>query len=468
MTSPSTPAAPRPSGAGATTVAIIPARGGSKGVAGKNVRRVGGVPLVARAVRSCLATDRIQVTYVSTDDPQIAEVAAAAGAEVIWRPGELAGDQASSESALLHGLDAIGFHGELPETVVFVQCTSPFIDPADLDRAVELIQADQADSVFSGVATYEFLWRDADGDGEPVSGAMVGQNHDAAVRPRRQDRRPHVRETGAFYAMTAAGLRRHAHRFFGRIHCVLVAAETGIEIDTPAELALAQALAPVIDRQSDDLGEIEAVITDFDGVHTDDRASIDQFGTESVRVSRTDGMGVARLRRAGVPFLIVSTERNPVVAARAAKLGVEVVSDVADKASVVLDWLAARGIDPVRAVYVGNDANDLGALGVVGWPVAVADARPEVLRAARLVLSRPGGDGAVREVCDLVLGSRRDRGVTGEPTDERTGAHAGRHTDENVSPAAIRSPGRADVTGPPPPGTGSAGSRPVPVPAGSV
>src|SRR6185312_17413 len=127
--------------------------------------------------------------------------------------------------------------------------------------------------------------------------------------------------------MTTTGLRRHRHRFFGRVRCVLVPDETAIEIDTPAELALAQALAAVLDRQSADLGDVEAVITDFDGVHTDDRASVDQNGTESVRVSRTDGLGVARLRRAGVPFLIVSTERNPVVAARAAKLGVEAFSD---------------------------------------------------------------------------------------------------------------------------------------------
>jgi N-acylneuraminate cytidylyltransferase len=153
-------------------------------------------------------------------------------------------------------------------------------------------------------------------------------------------------------------------------------------------------------------------------------------------------MGVARLRRAGVPFLIVSTERNPVVAARGAKLGVEVISGVQDKATVVLDWLTARGIDPTRTVYVGNDVNDLPALEVVGWPVAVADANPEVLRAARLVLSRPGGGGAVREICELVLEGRRA---------------------ETVS-----RPESAVASEPPQPGSESAGPRPAPVPAGSV
>jgi N-acylneuraminate cytidylyltransferase len=406
---------------------------------------VGGISLVARAVAACLAAERIQATYVSTDDPQIAEVASAAGAEVIWRPRELAGDQASSESALVHALDVMGRHDVEPTTAVFVQCTSPFIDPADLDRAVSLIEAEQADSVFSGVSTYEFLWGDAHHTADPASGAMTGINHDPAVRPRRQDRSPHVRETGAFYAMTTIGLRRHGHRFFGRIRCVLVPDETAIEIDTPAELALAQALAAVLDRQSADLSEVAAVITDFDGVHTDDCASVDQHGIESVRVSRADGMGVARLRRVGLPFLIVSTERNPVVAARAAKLGVEVFSDVRDKAAVVLDWLAKRGIDPARTAYVGNDVNDLPALEVVGWPVAVADANPEVIRAARLVLSRPGGAGAVRELCELLLEAR--------PTSE-----SGRLSRSGLEAASVR----------PTPSTGSAGSRLEPVPAGSV
>jgi N-acylneuraminate cytidylyltransferase len=116
-------------------------------------------------------------------------------------------------------------------------------------------------------------------------------NHDAAVRPRRQDRTPHIRETGAFYAMTTGGLRRHGRRFFGRIRCVLVPAESSIEIDTPAELALAKALAPVLDRQSGDLGEVEAVVTDFDGVHTDDSASVDQHSIKSVRAAAPTGWG---------------------------------------------------------------------------------------------------------------------------------------------------------------------------------
>jgi N-acylneuraminate cytidylyltransferase len=176
---------------------------------------------------------------------------------------------------------------------------------------------------------------------------------------------------------------------------------TAVDIDHLHDLTLAGALAQVVEPPQEI--EVDAVITDFDGVHTDDSATIAQDGRESVRVSRADGLGVERLRSLGIPLLIVSKEINPVVAARAAKLGVEVVHGVDDKRPVVCDWLAANGIPLDHAAYLGNDINDLGPMGVVGWPVAVADAHPAVRQAARLVLTRPGGYGAVRELCDLVI-----------------------------------------------------------------
>jgi len=141
-------------------------------------------------------------------------------------------------------------------------------------------------------------------------------------------------------------------------------------------------------------------------VHTDDRVRIDQDGIESVAVSRSDGMGVSLLRAAGIPFLILSTEANPVVAARGRKLGVEVRQGAADKAAVLRDWAAGRGIPLSRIAYLGNDVNDLGCLELVGWPVAVPDAHPLVLSAARVVLDRPGGAGAVRDLAERVLAGR--------------------------------------------------------------
>ena len=391
-----------------STVAIIPARGGSKGVPGKNLRPVGGVPLVARAVRTCLAADRIDAAYVTTDDPAIADVARRAGAEVIVRPTDLSGDTATSEAALDHAVGVVTERDRQPEVIAFVQCTSPFINPDDLDRAVEMITAGRADSVLSAIETYEFLWRDADPAVAAGSGPMIGQNHDAGYRPLRQQRRPDFRETGAFYVMRTAGFLTHRHRFFGRTGVVNVSEFGSLEIDTVEELHLADAISGVLEKaRPQELPiDVDAVITDFDGVHTPDTAYVDAHGNESVQVSRGDGLGVERLRKAGVPFLILSKETNPVVRGRAAKLQVDVLDAIEDKATALQKWLADIGVSAERAAYVGNDVNDLGPMSVVGWPIAVPDAHPDVLAAAKIVLSAPGGRGAVRELCDRVLAAR--------------------------------------------------------------
>jgi YrbI family 3-deoxy-D-manno-octulosonate 8-phosphate phosphatase len=378
-------------------LAVVPARGGSVGVPLKNLEKVGGTPLVARAVAACLQAELIDEVVVSTDHDRIAEVAANAGARVVHRPADISGSTASSESAVLHALSE--GPGEDPEIVLLVQCTSAFIDPADLDAAIAKVVAGEADSVFSGTETYEFVWT---GDGQ-------GVNHDPATRPRRQDREAQFRETGAFYVMRTAGLREHGHRFFGRIAVQQVPLEHAVEVDTPEDLKIVRALAPVVDRPLPI--DVDAVVTDFDGVHTDDRAFVDSDGRELVAVSRSDGMGFSLLKRAGVKLLVLSTEQNPVVAARARKLDVPVLQGLATKHEALSEWIASEGLDAQRVAYVGNDVNDLAAMSLVGWPVAVPDAHPRVRAAARVVLSTPGGAGAVRELSDRVLAARPEAGA---------------------------------------------------------
>ncbi|GAA0397932.1 hypothetical protein GCM10009530_56990 [Microbispora corallina] len=362
------------------------------GVPLKNLEKVGGIPLVARAVGACLRAELVDDVIVSTDHDRIAEVAVDAGARVVRRPADLSGPTASSESAVLHALSE-GVD-EDPEIVVLVQCTSAFIDPADLDAAIAKVLNGEADSVFSGIETFEFVW----------TGAGQGVNHDPAVRPRRQDREPNYRETGAFYVMRTSGLREREHRFFGAVAVQPVPGTHAVEVDTPEDLEIVRALAPFVDEPLPI--DVDAVVTDFDGVHTDDRAFVDSEGREIVAVSRSDGMGVALLKRAGVKVLVLSSERNPVVAARAAKLGVPVLQGLAAKDGALREWLAAQGLDPQRVAYVGNDVNDLACMSLVGWPVAVPEAHPRVRAAARVVLSTPGGSGAVRELSDRVLAAR--------------------------------------------------------------
>lgn len=416
----SAPAAPR------RVVAVIPARGGSKGIPGKNLQIVGGVPLVARAVASAAGARGVDLVVVSTDDEEIARVARGAGAVIVDRPAAISGDTASSESAVLHALDALASSSGLAQpadVVVFIQATSPLIDPLDLDDAVSRVVGGEADVVFSAAETHAFLWRDGGGpDG------VVGVNHDRASRPRRQDRAAEYRETGAFYVMDAAGFRAAGHRFFGRVAVQIVPDRHGLDIDTPADLELARAVA-AIDEEAVDMIDVDAVVTDFDGVHTDDMAYVAADGSETVRVSRSDGHGVRLLRGAGVPVLILSAERNAVVAARGAKLGVETIHGVdgddtrGDKGDVLTAWAQRVGVPLARVAYVGNDVGDLPALRLVGWPIAVADAHPSVRAIARVVLTAPGGGGAVRELADRVIAAHRrpspDPRSAGRLTEER-------------------------------------------------
>lgn len=145
------------------------------------------------------------------------------------------------------------------------------------------------------------------------------------------------------------------------------------------------------------------LVLDFDGVLTDNFVYVDQHGIESVRCSKEDGMGLSLVRKAGLEVVILSSEENPVVARRAEKLRLPCITGVTDKTAAFRQLLAQRRVAAADAVFVGNDVNDLGCLREAGCGLVVADAHPAARRAADFVLSRPGGRGAVRELCDVLL-----------------------------------------------------------------
>ncbi|MFI2375217.1 cytidylyltransferase domain-containing protein [Streptomyces sp. NPDC018964] len=394
-------------------LAVIPARGGSKGVPAKNLAPVGGVPLVARAVRECRATRYVTDVVVSTDDQAIAAAARQAGAEVVLRPAAIAGDTATSEAAVLHAMDTHeALHGAPVDVVLLVQCTSPFLVREDVDAVAGAVVDQGADTAVTVAPFHGFVWRDgADGTDGAAAGGH-GVNHDKSFRPRRQDRPQDFLETGAAYAMDAAGFREHQHRFFGRTELVRTDPARVLEIDDPHDLARARALAPLFDAERPGAlptaDDIDAVVLDFDGTQTDDRVLIDSDGREFVSVHRGDGLGIAALRRSGLRLLILSTEQNPVVAARARKLKIPVLHGIDRKDLALKQWCEEQGIAPERVLYVGNDVNDLPCFALVGWPVAVASAHDVVRGAARAVTTLPGGDGAIREIAGWILGPSLD------------------------------------------------------------
>jgi YrbI family 3-deoxy-D-manno-octulosonate 8-phosphate phosphatase len=149
---------------------------------------------------------------------------------------------------------------------------------------------------------------------------------------------------------------------------------------------------------------VDLIVFDFDGVLTDNRVIVLEDGREGVVCNRADGLGFDMLRAAEIPTMIMSTERNTVVARRAEKLQIPVLQSVRNKKQALFDHCGEAGIDPNRIIFVGNDLNDLAVMKSVGFAIAVADAHPEVQDVAWTVLKTSGGDGVARELAESVLG----------------------------------------------------------------
>jgi YrbI family 3-deoxy-D-manno-octulosonate 8-phosphate phosphatase len=383
-------------------VAIIPARGGSKGIPQKNVRLIAGVPLLAHSIVQALRTPAVNRVVVSTDDSAIAEVARKWGADVIARPTAISEDKSPSESALLHALDHLrDTESYEPSLVVFLQATSPLRQPDDIQNSIHTLIGEQADSLFSACTVHGFVWR-ADADG------LTSVNYDYRTRPRRQDMAEHYIENGSIYVFKPWVLRHLNNRLGGKIAIYTMRHLDSFQVDEPMDLELVETVFSIQREwgKTPDLNGIKLLGLDFDGVMTDNRVLVNQDGRESVLCDRSDGWGLARLKEAGIEVVVISTEANSVVAARCRKLRIDCICSCEDKLSALQTVSLQRSLDSSEIAFVGNDVNDLECLRWVGCPIAVADASDEVKAAARLVTTKFGGRGAVREVSDWLISQR--------------------------------------------------------------
>lgn len=386
-------------------LAVIPARGGSKGIPRKNARLLAGKPLIAYNIEQALCAATVNRLVVSTDDAEIAAISRQYGAEVVWRPEQISGDSASSESALLHTLEFLQqAEGYTPDMLAFLQCTSPLTLAEDIDGTLQALLEAEADSALAVTPFHYFLWRhepQADGHFD-----AVGVNHNKRFRPLRQERSPQYLETGAVYAMRVPGFQVARHRFFGKTATYIMPPERRLEIDDLVDFEIAEVLLHQQRRRRAGHvlpDHIAALVLDFDGVFTDNHVIVFQDGREAVVCDRGDGWGLGLVKKTGLPIIVLSTEKNPVVSARCKKLGIPYRQGLEDKGRALREWLDETGFDPAQVVYVGNDSNDLPCMQQVGCVVVVADAHPSVLPEADLILTHPGGKGALREICDLII-----------------------------------------------------------------
>jgi CMP-N,N'-diacetyllegionaminic acid synthase len=219
-----------------STVAIIPARGGSRGIPRKNLVPVCGKPLLAWSIEHALGATAIDSVYVSSDCAEILAVAEAFGARPILRPAELSDDSATSESAWCHALDVIENTNGKVDVVVGIQATSPVRDANDLDAAIEQFHRESLDSLIAACEVHDFfLW-------QIVDGTAQGVNHDYRARRRRQDIQPSFLENGSFYIFKPELLRATACRLGGRIGVFRMAKHKMFQIDEPEDIALCEAV----------------------------------------------------------------------------------------------------------------------------------------------------------------------------------------------------------------------------------
>jgi len=382
-------------------LAIIPARGGSKGIPRKNLFPLLGKPLIQYTIEQALYSNLVNRVVVSTDDERVEMVARQLNAEVIKRPPELASDTASTESALIHALDYLDEKEHyVPDYVVLLQCTSPIREKQDIDNAINRIFQTNADSLLSVVPCYRFLWKENQNDGTAAS-----INYDYSRRPRRQDMENQLMENGSIYVTKNWVLRKLKNRLGGKIVTYKMDFWSSFEIDNINDLYLCEW---VIQRMMTEMRvnalpeEISLVAFDFDGVFTDNRVIVHSDGSEAVVCNRSDGLGLELLKTLGIECIILSKEKNPVTEARAKKLNMECHCGIEDKEELLNRLMEKKRIKSTNVIFVGNDINDIPVMKTVGCSVAVQDAYLDVKKAAHLILEHKGGDGAVRELCDLI------------------------------------------------------------------
>lgn len=398
-------------------LAIIPARGGSKGLPRKNIRSLAGHPLIAYSLAAGLQADSVTRTIVSTDDEEIAAVARKYGAEVPFlRPPEYAQDNSLDLPAFQHALHWLAEHESYrPDVVVQLRPTSPIRPPSLVDDAVRLLLENPAATSVRGLVPSgqnpHKMWR-VDPETHAMRNLIDVQGIAEPYNAPRQSLPPTFWQTGHIDAIRPHVILEQESMSGGQMLALMIDPRYAVDIDSLLDLHKTEWLIYNTGLDMVHPGhkrrplpeKVSLIVFDFDGVMTDNRVWVDADGREMVAANRSDSLGLEILRdRSALQVFVISKETNPVVAARCRKMNVPMLQAVDDKASALRQLLAEKGIDPAEVIYMGNDTNDLPCFPLAACAVAPADAQPQVLFEADIILRSDGGRGAVRELCDMLL-----------------------------------------------------------------
>ena len=376
-------------------VAIIPLRKGSKGMPGKNKKKLLGRPLFSWALGAAIFSELDEV-YVFTDDE---EILAYVAKEYSWttkvkglrRNDENANDTASTESALLEFAEKINFDFAV---LCLLQATSPLTTSEDINNALFQISNEGKTSALSVVKTHRFTWN---ADGTP-------QNYDVYNRPRRQDFSGLLMENGAVYATTKDAFIKSKNRVSETIGLVEMPEETLMEIDSLSDWTIIESLLAERQKSFKKQERINYLVLDVDGVFTDGCVYYGAEGELMKKFDMRDGMGLEILRQHNVEVVVITSENSELVAKRMQKLQIKhAFLGVKDKYSFLQNFINLQNISWPSIAYVGDDVNDLACLCTVGWSFTPANATSIVKQNVDFTLTHSSADGAIREVCEWIM-----------------------------------------------------------------
>lgn len=376
-------------------VAIIPIRKGSKGIPGKNKKKMLGRPLFSWVLGEAIFSDLDEV-YIFTDDE---EILAFIAKEYAWSPKvkgllrneENANDTASTESAMLEFANKINFDFDM---LCLLQATSPMTTTANINQAIANMYVENTNSVLSVVKTHRFTWNE---NGTP-------QNYDVFNRPRRQDFKGLLMENGAIYITTKEAFLTSKNRVSGKIGLVEMPEETLHEIDSLSDWTILENLLASRQKTQKKQEQIKYLVLDVDGVFTDGCVYYDAEGELMKKFDMRDGMGLEILRQNSVEVVVITSENSDLVAKRMQKLQIKhTFLGVKDKYSFLQNFINEQKTTWANLAYVGDDVNDLANLCTVGWSFAPNNATSIVKQHVDVILNHNSADGAIREVCEWLM-----------------------------------------------------------------
>ena len=372
--------------------AIIPVRGGSKGIPHKNEQTVGGKSLLERCIITALSS-MVDEVIVSTDDKKLANIAKKFEVKIHNRSHETSQDISSTESVISEVIKDFGKSWNDEDIVVLMQATSPFTTSELVDECALLAKKGYAS--FSATRNLAFNWEEKDENWIPI-------NHPVSHRPRRQDMNLQVSETGACYAFQVGAFKKHPYRFCSKPQPVIVENYEGLEIDDFYELGIARDIARRLTPQLKNIAKPKFLVTDFDGCLTDDCVYVDSSGNESIKASRKDGLAVHTLRSLGIETIILSSETNDIMKVRAKKMGVNHLPTSLNKSEELSKFMELHNLETQDIWYCGNDLNDLPIVEKDFMTFCPSDAHPFVASKVKYVLETAGGKGILSEIARLI------------------------------------------------------------------